>query len=460
MDKTDCCSLVKDCIESEDCHWFRQFVVINVSSPDPDQPVQAQLPTHAALAHDPSLAKEIVAASRDVLANIHLASPAIDLGAGGIGVPKLRPKEQPFDYAPLLPVATAWFAAMAAATPAARWAIGVRYRHCWRSKGYHRGALVKSIALAPGETVQVTVKTWDKIVERTELTNLLERNVSHEVSRETKWSLAAKTVLGNQTNLDITPSTGLNGEVGLPSDTVTGKAGGNVGLTGAFKDQVSQTAENSTAFVQDQMIKSAESLKVSRTNKVDITRDSGVEGAVTQSLANPNACHALAFHYFEVLQEFEITTAAESVTPYLLTPLTLPEVTPEWVLCHECYLRRVLFCDRYADGFDAARTLLVQQAMDALRQDRAAQAAANNAVAGNAYGAEVKAVLAAYRVMRDAKIFGAPGQGGDGSGLQNALDKMFATLSAVAPPPPAQVKKDIESLAGAVADHLPHLKRP
>jgi hypothetical protein len=210
------------------------------------------------------------------------------------------------------------------------------------------------------------------------------------------------------------------------------------------------------------MIKSAESLKVSRTSTVDVTHEVGHEGLVSQTLSNPNHSQALTFHYFEVLQEFTITTRPTDVAPYLLVPLPLPVVTPEWVLCHECYLRRVIDCTSYLTGIDAARTLLIADRMTAIASARAAQVVAANAdksTTGDRFGGGVTAVLAAYEVMKNASFLGSKPKPGAGEGLQDAYNGLVAATKD-AGSNAQKLGNAVATVVGAVAETVPHPHLP
>ena len=52
--------------------------------------------------------------------------------------------------------------------------------------------------------------------------------------------------------------------------------------------------------------------------------------------------------------------------PRTLVPLPVPEITREWVLCHECYLRKVLPVVRHVDGLADPELLLEIEAVAVL----------------------------------------------------------------------------------------------
>lgn len=287
------------------------------------------------------------------------------------------------------------------------WAIGMDYRQCWTSLGYVRGRLVRSLPLTPGEQLEIVIKTWDRRSVRNSEVNAVARNLSTEVTGEEKWMLATKMQFSDQTNASINPSMGVNADVTIPIETVTATLGGELGIAGSFSTQLSQSTETSTDFIQSTTIKTAQSLSATRTNSVEIFQEAGEEATQKQIIANTNRSHTLTYHYFEVLERFEVKTAFVRPTPHLLIPLALPEVSLEWVLCNECYLRKVLPCDIFYAGLDAAKKIASWNKLAALYPPSAmAPSSAVGAAKGAAspYLVAVETVLRAWRVLRDAEI--------------------------------------------------------
>ncbi|NCC30490.1 MAG: hypothetical protein EOM24_00530 [Chloroflexia bacterium] len=300
-------------------------------------------------------------------------------------------------------------------------ALGVRYRQEWCSDGYRRGRLVRSIPLTPNETVEIITKTWDRRTERRERVEAVEENLSTEFVGDEKWSLSttkqvAATLTGSA-NLNASLSKGV--EVSLPIKVV--KAGAELGGTTGVDTGAEGTVESSIKQTEEQIrqatLTSAHHLKNSVTSTVEMAHEVGREVTRTQTISNPNRCHSVTYHYFEIVEDFTVTTRAEEVAPYLLIPLGYPNITKEWLLCHECLLRRFLPCETYYLGFDAAKQLLANEKLGLF------QGSLNDSVVNNAATAMetvVQMVLAIYRKLAEANIFFS----GDfsGSPLDDALN--------------------------------------
>jgi hypothetical protein len=346
------CTPLSGCTDAE-CTTFREFVVVRQRPPQkPAEPGRRvppgalRLPDYDRLDHSPALRARVAAVPR----------------------PRLAPKYGSVDHAieQAIDAAVAFYAALHATATTAVWAVGVDYEQCWDSRGYVRGNLVRSIPLTPGEQLEIEVKTWDRRTDRRQRVEAVELNLSSELTGDEKWMLASKMAFTNDINASANPSSGIRGGVSLPLKEIKADAGSQAELNGELSDALHHSTENTTEYVHDEVLKVAQALKSSRTNTVETVREAGTEATSKQVIANTNRCRSLTYHYFDVLQEFVVTTQRTGVDLYLLVPLPVPAITPEWVACHACYLRKVLPCETYYAGVDAAATLLQYQQMAAL----------------------------------------------------------------------------------------------
>jgi hypothetical protein len=325
------------------------------------------------------------------------------------------------------------------------WAIGLNFEQCWTSLGYRRGRLVRSLPLTPGEQIEIVVKTWDRRTSRRSEVESVARQLSTEITGEEKWMLATKMLFGDQAQASVNPSAGVNAGLTIPIDVVTATLGGTLGLSGNFANQLSQSTEHGTEFIHSSMIRAAQSLQSTRTNSVELSHETGEETSRRQVIANTNRCHTLTYHYFEVVEQFEVHTQFDGASLYLLIGLPLPEITPEWVLCHECYLRKVLPCETYYAGLAGARTILSWAKLQHLYPPRPfAPAPAGPGGKGGAadgfvspFGDAVRDVLERWAILKNAELLafgGTPAAGDDflakvaegGQAIADGLGKLAA----------------------------------
>jgi hypothetical protein len=197
------------------------------------------------------------------------------------------------------------------------------------------------------------------------------------------------------------------------------------------------------------MMKAANSLKAVRTNSVDTVHEIGTEVTSKQVIANTNRCHSLTYHYFEVLEDVEVTTRPIGASIFLLLPLDVPPITPEWVLCNECTIRPALPCTTFYRGLDAAKLMKTQEIRSRLLPATCSRPAtpggsADARTSGGEIDALVEAVLRAYCALRDAKIVAAPNNPGVDFG--GAISKFGAILQGTA----AAVDNSIGNGIGAI----------
>lgn len=327
------------------------------------------------------------------------------------------------------------------------WAVGVEYEQVWRSLGYRRGRLVRSLPLTPGEEVEVTIKTWDKRTTRRTLVDSIEQNLSTELTGEEKWTLATAMTSVNTTGMGVNANAGASAGVSVPVEVVSVNVGGELGIAGEISSSLTNTVQHSNDFIQSATLKSANALKTQRTNTVETTAETGEETATTQKIRNENKCHTLTYHYFEILEDFVVSTAPVSADLFLLLPLPVPTEQelgdPKWILANECALRTVLPCEEYYAGFDGARERLIAEEIATAGLDAAglggavggggSGAGGSGGAGGTNHGAAldnaVNAVLDAYRLLASAELL-ATGEGLAGA-AEEALDNLVEWGSGV-----------------------------
>jgi hypothetical protein len=241
------------------------------------------------------------------------------------------------------------------------WAIGIDYAQEWCCLGYGRGRLIRSIPLTPNETVEIVTKTWNKRTDRRQDLQSAENDVSTEFIGDEKWSLATRKELTASVNGSVNGNVQQHADISLPIDVVDVSAGGSSGLGGNLGSSLTQTIAETTENVKQETIKAANRLKTTVTSTVETVAEVGREVTQTQKLSNPNRCHSVTYHFFEIAEKYRVRTRPVAVAPYLLVPLDRPPLTADWLLCHECELKALLPCEAYYEGFKAAKLLKARE---------------------------------------------------------------------------------------------------
>jgi hypothetical protein len=142
-------------------------------------------------------------------------------------------------------------------------------------------------------------------------------------------------------------------------------------MNGGVNTEVTRSLSQTLTQNRDRTVQASESLKASRKQHIEVSREVGRELKQVRVISNTNRCHTLNCHYFEVMTNYLVTTRFVSVEPCLLLPNPKGTVTPEWVLCHEDLLKRSLLDKVYLPGFDGARTLETREELKRLRKEEA-----------------------------------------------------------------------------------------
>ena len=245
------------------------------------------------------------------------------------------------------------------------WALSLRWRQCWRSEGWQRGRLVRSLPLTPGEQMEVVVTSWDRITQRRTDGTTAASHLHTEQTSNQKWMMAATSHFSNTLNAGVSHNAGLNAGITLPLRTIAATLGGGLGISGTLARELTKGTIEGTEFVHEEVLRTARMIESTRTSRVELAHETGREEARTQVIKNTNRCHTLTYHYFEILERFTVETRFTGAELHLLLPLPVPEITPAWVLCHACDLRPLLPCAELERGLEAARAIETAKHMDA-----------------------------------------------------------------------------------------------
>jgi len=224
------------------------------------------------------------------------------------------------------------------------------YRQTWTLLGYARGALLKSISLAPQEEMTIEVFTWDRHKRQ------VEESLTTEQEKSAETTLTHRDTL--ETVRDAVEHSGwklsAHADVTIPSTPV------KVGASGENKDELDLTNKTTHTVVAEAVEKASTRIKATRQTKIEESVEFGSEQRVTRKLKNPNMCRTLTFDYYEVVSGYSVSTALrrERIRLCVLVPNLIPGgVDRGFLLCHEGVLRDALRNKAYLGGFDAARML-------------------------------------------------------------------------------------------------------
>jgi len=259
------------------------------------------------------------------------------------------------------------------------WSLGLRYHQTWVRTATRRGNLVASVPLGlyPA-TRELSVRTWETTRTRNTTTDALESARNTEIGGGEKFSASVKKQLIHETNSTYNPSATIN-NISIPTQAgATVGLEGNLGISGSFNTLDRSIIDSGSEFIGDATLKAIESLKTARTVTLETSTEGGFDTTSRETMANPNRANTLTYLYYEIVEEADVTTRPEEVDLYLHIPLPMDHViTPEWLISNECLIRPLIHCEQLAEGFEAARKLLVLEKLQKAR-DKAAAADAKN----------------------------------------------------------------------------------
>lgn len=197
----------------------------------------------------------------------------------------------------------------------------------WHADGYSLGDLRYSLPLAPLQKKNIAIVDWDR-------RDLLRLDSDQEY-RETMYNF-----VGRERDISEIVNSALNETVKGRSESGSSasSAGGGFGFgfifggaSGGSSSAWSSSEENSNRTLaanfinrlRDQTVQSANALRSHRVTTVQQVDQSERTRAVTETVANRNACHAITVQYFEVLRHFRVEHELIGVRECLFVPLPL-----------------------------------------------------------------------------------------------------------------------------------------
>jgi hypothetical protein len=211
-----------------------------------------------------------------------------------------------------------------------------RYRQRWSLRHLLIGDLASSIALAPGETLTLTIK-------KTQRTQFSENTVqSSESLNSFESSVVDKDVLNVARSTSNTQQWHVDGNANLSLGGVF-SLGASSGLSRSTTDTSNSTAEHISEATQ----KTTKRLQTLQ--KVEVARQSEnlLETAEKRTITNPYRDRSLTLNVFELAKEFFVTTGIDEIRPTIILEITDLQFDWDFVVTHGDFLDQTLL-DRKA----------------------------------------------------------------------------------------------------------------
>jgi hypothetical protein len=198
----------------------------------------------------------------------------------------------------------------------------------WHTDGYSLGDLRYSLPLAPLQKKNIAIVDWDRRdLLRLDSDQEYRESMYNYVGRERDISEIVnsalnETVKGRSDSGSSASSAG--GGFGFGGIIFGGASGGSSSAWSSSEQNSNRTlAANFINRLRDQTVQSANALRSNRVTTVQQVDQSERTRAVTETVANRNACHAITVQYFEVLRHFRVEHELIGVRECLFVPLPL-----------------------------------------------------------------------------------------------------------------------------------------
>ena len=231
----------------------------------------------------------------------------------------------------------------------------------WRADGYSLGDLRYSLPLAPLQKKNIAVIDWDRS-DRLEMesTQYYEERLDNLVSRERDVAEIVNTAL-KETASGRSDSGGRSGSSGGgfslgPIAFGGGSSGSSSAWSSSSQEATRTLAASFMNQLRDKTVQAANAVRAQRVTMVQQVNQSETVRAVTETVANRNACHAITVQYFEVLRHFRVDHELTAVRECLYIPLPVAPFDAEKALRWRQSLRTYL-----PSGFLAALEALGEE---------------------------------------------------------------------------------------------------
>lgn len=297
--------------------------------------------------------------------------------------------------------------ALPIAPPVSGFAYGeiLDYRQEWYSLGHSLGDIRYSLALAPGEAVEIAVVDWsrqdqvsrtDDITSREYLANQLvrDRSIGETVDSMLNESQDGWSLMG-----------GTAGAASYSYGTFSIAADHSVGGSIAHTSGTRNIEADSLQSLHDQ---TGQATAVVRTlNSTVVMQSTQAEQNVVQTrrVANHNHCHALTIEYYEVLKHFRLRTTFTGRRAAILLPFVPFQFDWSLALRFQSALVPALLDASLASAFDAISRYHLGSALYAAATASTVHAATPGSTATTQYFTGQKSVAVAAASANDPSLY-------------------------------------------------------
>lgn len=252
-------------------------------------------------------------------------------------------------------------------------AVFVPWRQEWTLKGFSRGHLLQSIALAPQEELTLQVFSWERRARSLEQSSETDTEQSTDINQSSRDTEDVFKEMVSKRDFAWQVSGSIDASYSNGVASVNVQVGGGVSDT----TSIQQTVRNSSQSVKEATIKASSRVRTKRVTRITQTVEQGREERTTRVIRNPNQCHTLTMDFFETLAHYTINLSFQAdrlrLVVLIPNPLQIDDFHSEVVRRNESSLRNALLEPALAEGFDACRMVAAYQEAKRLLAEQQAE---------------------------------------------------------------------------------------
>lgn len=210
-------------------------------------------------------------------------------------------------------------------------AVDLIYEQRWCFKRHVVSALATTIALAPGETLNVTLKqSQRKVFDRTTLEQV-------EQTETTESTTVDRSVVNVTRSSSKTNNWSVSGDASISLPIKKVDIGLNVG--GNLSQSVTETSQSSAEQVSEATRKSADSLRALSKVEVKETMETTQETTHSRLITNPYRDRSLRLNVFALAKEYLVEFALTGLRPVVLLEVSDIQFDRQFVLSNGDFLQ-------------------------------------------------------------------------------------------------------------------------
>jgi hypothetical protein len=213
-------------------------------------------------------------------------------------------------------------------------AVDLVYEQRWFFRNHIVSALATTIALAPNETLRVTIRnTQRKLFDQTTLDEV-------EKSESTESTTVDRDIINVTRSSTKTNNWNVSGDASVTIPIKGIKVG--IGLGGGFSQSVTETAQYSAEQVNEATQKSASSLRTLQKVEVKETVETVEERERSRTITNPYRDRALRLNVFNLGKEYCVEFALTRLRPVIILELNDITFSRGFVIANGDFLEKNL----------------------------------------------------------------------------------------------------------------------